>query len=159
TPVWLFGFVLFNLRQIGSWAAARRMRRRGVCLAPDVWQQRLDVLRTRLKLLKPVLLVESCMAQVPVVIGHFRPPILGPIGCLTSVPPEQIELLLLHELSHVLRADYLINIFQGMAESVMFYNPFVWWVSGLIRIEREHCCDDVVMQTTSRVSVYAAALV
>jgi GWxTD domain-containing protein len=46
-----------------------------------------------------------------------------------------------------------------MAESVMFYNPFVWWVSGLIRIEREHCCDDVVMQTTSRVSVYAAALV
>jgi GWxTD domain-containing protein len=159
TPLWLFGFVLFNLRQVGSWAAARRMRQRGVCLAPDVWQQRLDVLRTRLKLLKSVLLLESCMAQVPVVIGHFRPAILVPIGFLTAVPPEQIEFLLLHELSHVRRADYLINIFQGMAENVMFYNPFVWWASGLIRIEREHCCDDVVIQTTSRADVYAATLI
>jgi GWxTD domain-containing protein len=99
------------------------------------------------------------MAQVPVVIGHFRPAILVPIGFLTAVPPDQIEFLLLHELSHVRRADYLINIFQGIAESVMFYNPFVWWVSNLIRIEREHCCDDVVVQTTGSVHVYAAALI
>lgn len=158
TPLWLLGFLLFNFRQIGSWAGARRMMRRGVCVAPDAWQLRLTELRSRMKVLKPVLLLEACLAQVPLVVGHMRPAILVPLGLLAGLPGEQVELLLMHELAHIRRADYVINMLQTFAESVMFYNPAVWWISHVIRVEREHCCDDAVVDATNSAQVYAAAL-
>jgi GWxTD domain-containing protein len=158
TPVWLLGFIVFNLRQIGSWAGARRMQRRGVCVAPDAWLQRLNGLQNRMKVLKPVFLLESCLTQVPLVVGHMRPAILLPLGLLTGLPSEQVELLLMHELAHIRRADYLINMLQTFAESAMFYNPAVWWISRVIRLEREHCCDDAVVDATNNARTYAAAL-
>jgi bla regulator protein BlaR1 len=84
------GFVLINLRHIASWTAARRMRNRGVCVAPVIWQQKLHDLQKRLKVAKPVLLLESCLTQVPIVIGHLRPAILVPIGLLTGFPTEHV---------------------------------------------------------------------
>jgi GWxTD domain-containing protein len=158
TPVWLLGFLAFNFRQIGSWAGARRMRRRGVCVAPDAWQQRLNDLRSRMKVLKPVFLLESCLTQVPLVVDHIRPAILLPLGLLTGLPSEQVELLLMHELAHIRRSDYLINMLQTFAESAMFYNPAVLWISRVIRVERENCCDDVVVDATNNAQVYATAL-
>jgi GWxTD domain-containing protein len=158
TPVWLLGFLIFNFRQIGNWVGARRMRRRGVCVAPDAWQQRLNELRSRMKVLKPVFLLESCLTRVPLVVGHMRPAILLPLGLLTGLSSERVELLLMHELAHIRRADYLINMLQTFAESAMFYNPAVWWISRLIRVEREHCCDDAVVDATNNALVYAAAL-
>ena len=158
TPAWLLGFLLFNFRQIGSWAGTRRMRRRGVCVAPEAWQQRLSELRSRMKVCKPVLLLESCLTQVPLVVGHMRPAILLPLGLLTGLPSEQVELLLMHELAHIRREDYLINMLQTFAEGAMFYNPAVWWISRVIRVEREHCCDDAVVYATNNAQVYATAL-
>jgi GWxTD domain-containing protein len=158
TPVWLLGFLVFNFRQIGSWAGARRMRRRGVCVAPDAWQQKLNELRSRMKVLRPVVLLESCLTQVPLVVGHMQPAILLPLGLLTGLPSEQVQLLLMHELAHIRRADYLINMLQAFAENSMFYNPAVWWISRVIRVEREHCCDDAVVDATNNAPVYAAAL-
>jgi GWxTD domain-containing protein len=158
TPAWFLGFLLFTSRQIGSWAATRRVRQRGVCVAPDAWQRKLDELQGRMMVSKPVLLLESCLTQVPLVVGQLRPAILVPIGFLSGLPAEQVELLLIHELAHIRRADYAINILQTFAESVMFYNPAVWWISNLIRIEREHCCDDAVVEATNNACVYAAAL-
>jgi GWxTD domain-containing protein len=158
TPVWFVGFLLFTARQIGSWTATRRLRQRGVCVAPDVWQRRLDALQSRMKVLKPVVLLESCLTQVPLVVGQMRPVILVPLGFLSGLPAEQVELLLLHELAHIRRADYFMNILQTFAQNVMFYNPAVWWISNQIRIEREHCCDDLVVDATNNAPVYAAAL-
>lgn len=158
TPVWLLGLLLINIRQIGSWAAARRMRSRGVCVAPDMWQQRLVELQQRMKVSKPILLLESCLTQVPLVIGHLVPAILVPIGLLSGLPAEQVELLLMHELAHIARYDYAINLLQTFIESLMFYNPAVWWISRVIRTEREHCCDDVAVQPAEVASIYAAAL-
>jgi beta-lactamase regulating signal transducer with metallopeptidase domain len=72
--------------------------------------------------------------------------------------PEGLEAILLHELAHISRADYLINIFQSAIETLLFFNPFVWRMSSVIRREREHCCDDLVVAFTEQPLAYARAL-
>jgi GWxTD domain-containing protein len=158
TTFWLAGVLLFNMKHVASWVASRRLRRVGVCTAPDVWQQKLNAIRNRLKVARPVVLLESSLAQVPLVVGHVRPVILMPLGILAGLPAEQIELLLMHELAHIRRWDYAVNVIQTFIEGIMFYNPVVWWISRVIRIERENCCDDLVIETTQGVHAYAAAL-
>ena len=98
----------------------RRLRRRGVCAAPDFWQERLSLLAGRLRLSRPVGLLESCLAGVPVVIGHLRPVILMPVGLLTGLPAGQIESILLHELAHIRRYDYLVNMLQTWWKACCF---------------------------------------
>ena len=92
------------------------------------------------------------------VLGHFRPFILMPIGLLAALPAEQIEAILLHELAHIRRYDYLVNALQRSAEGLLFYHPAVWWISWVIRTEREHCCDDVVVAMSGNAHEYAIAL-
>jgi hypothetical protein len=94
----------------------------------------------------------------PSVIGWLRPVILAPVGVLIGLAPEQVEALLAHELAHVRRHDYLVNVLQGFAESLLFYHPAVWWISNQIRAEREHCCDDLAVAASGDVLVYARAL-
>ncbi len=81
-----------------------------------------------------------------------------PIGALAGLPPEQVEALLIHELAHIRRHDYLVNILQGVVETLLFYHPAVWWVSGHIRVEREMCCDDIAVSVSGDVFTYASAL-
>jgi GWxTD domain-containing protein len=157
-PLWIAGVLIFHLRSLASWMVARRLRHRGVCRAPDLWQQRLDQLRARLRLSRPVTLLESCLADAPVVIGYLRPVILMPVGLLAGLPAGQIESILLHELAHIRRYDYLVNLLQTFVEGLLFYHPAVWWISGLIRAERENCCDDLVVATTGDGHEYAVAL-
>ena len=157
-PFWILGVAIFHLRSLASWMAARRLRRTGVCLAPDVWRERLDRLGARLRLSRPVTLLESCLAEVPVVIGYVCPAILMPVGLFAGLPAGQIEAILLHELAHIRRYDYLINLLQASVEGFLFYHPAVWWISGLIRAERENCCDDLVVATNGDAREYAAAL-
>jgi beta-lactamase regulating signal transducer with metallopeptidase domain len=157
-PFWMAGVVIFHLRSLASWMAARRLRRTGVCLAPDIWRERLDRLGARVRLSRPVTLLESCLAEVPVVIGYVRPAILMPVGLLAGLPAGQIESILLHELAHIRRYDYLVNLLQASVEGFLFYHPAVWWISGLIRAERENCCDDLVVATHGDAHEYAAAL-
>ena len=137
---------------------ARRLRLRGVCAAPEFWQERLRVLAGRLRISRPVGLLESCLAGVPVVIGHLRPVILMPVGLLTGLPAAQIESILLHELAHIRRYDYLVNMLQTLVEGLLFYHPVVWWISGVIRTEREHCCDDLAVTLSGDAHEYALAL-
>ena len=157
-PLWIAGVLIFHLRSLASWTVARRLRRRGVCRAPDLWQQRLDQLGARLRLSRPVALLESCLANAPVVIGYLRPVILMPVGLLAGLPAGQLESILLHELAHIRRYDYLINLLQTFVEGLLFYHPAVWWISGVIRTERENCCDDLVVATTGDAHQYAVAL-
>ena len=157
-PFWMAGVVIFHLRSLASWMSARRLRRTGVCLAPDIWRERLDRLGARVRLSRPVTLLESCLAEVPVVIGYVRPAILMPVGLLAGLPAGQIESILLHELAHIRRYDYLVNLLQASVEGFLFYHPAVWWISELIRTERENCCDDLVVATHGDAHEYAAAL-
>jgi GWxTD domain-containing protein len=157
-PFWMTGVLVFQLRSFASWMAARRLCKTGICQTPAEWQHRLDRLRARLRLSRPIVLLESGLAEVPVVVGYVRPTILIPAGLLAGLPPGQMEAILLHELAHIRRCDYLWNLLQAFAEGLLFYHPAVWWISGVIRAERENCCDDLVVAVHGDAHEYAAAL-
>jgi GWxTD domain-containing protein len=157
-PVWLAGVLLLHARTLAGWIGARRLRRSGVCSAPPEWQARLAELARGVRLSMPVALLESCRVDVPLVVGYLRPFILVPLGMLSSMPPDHVEAILLHELAHIRRRDYLVNLLQAVAENLLFYHPAVWWISGVIRTERENCCDDLVVAVRGNARGYAAAL-
>src|SRR4029453_16064180 len=96
--------------------------------------------------------------EVPTVIGWMRPVILLPVAAVAALTPAQVEAILAHELSHIRRHDYAVNLLQTIAETLLFYHPAVWWVSKRIRAEREHCCDDVAVRVCGDAVSYAHAL-
>jgi uncharacterized protein (TIGR03435 family) len=155
---WMAGVVVFWLRLLGAWMMVERLRRRQVWPAPSQWQQALDRLRARLRVSRPVRLLVSGLVQAPAVVGLLRLVVLVPVGALAGLPPEQVEALLLHELAHIRRYDYLVNALQSMVEALLFYHPAVWWVSGHMRFERELCCDDAAVAVTGDALSYARAL-
>ena len=158
-PVWLAGVALLSLHRMMGFAAACRLRKVGVCTAPATWQTRAGEFAARLGITRPVLLLESCLAEVPAAAGYLRPAILLPVGLLAGLPAGQVEFILIHELAHIARRDYLVNLMQSVVEALLFYHPAVWWVSNVIRSEREHCCDDLVVALAGDRHGYAAALV
>jgi hypothetical protein len=106
-----------------------------------------------------VKLLESTVVQVPTAIGAFRPVILFPATVFLGLPTRGLEALIAHELAHVRRHDYLVNLLQTVAETLLFYHPAVWWVSARIRSEREQCCDDLAIAATGDARTYARALI
>jgi uncharacterized protein (TIGR03435 family) len=156
--VWIFGAAVFWVRLAGGWVVAARMRSTLVRPAPPEWQQALGKLGAQIGVSTPVRLLVSALVQVPTVVGWLRPVVLVPVGALGGLPPEHLEALLLHELAHIRRHDYLVNILQSVAEALLFYHPAVWWVSGHIRAERELCCDDVAVSVSGDALTYARAL-
>ena len=96
--------------------------------------------------------------EVPIVVGWLRPVILIPASALTGLLPQQIEALLAHELAHIRRRDYLINLVQTMVETLLFYHPAMWWVSRQVRQERENCCDDMALDVCEDRLSYARVL-
>ncbi len=157
-PVWMAGVVLFSLRSLVSWLAALRLRRRSVAAAAEEWQAKLGRLAERARVSRPVKLLESYLTDIPVVIGFLKPAILVPASLFTGFSPQHLEAILLHELAHIRRHDYLVNLLQSLAEDVLFYHPAVWWVSSVIRAEREHCCDDEVVALQGDGRGFAQAL-
>jgi TonB family protein len=157
-PFWIAGVCLFYLAYVASWISVCRLRRRGVCCASDYWQKQLARLAAQLRLSRPVRMLESCLVDTPMVLGHFRPVILMPIGLLAGLPVGQVEAILLHELAHIRRYDYLVNVLQRSVEGLLFYHPAVWWISRMVRAERENCCDDVVVAMSGNAHEYAVAL-
>ncbi len=155
---WMAGVVIFGLRFLGGWMIAEQLRRRQVRPAPSQWQQAFDGLRFRLGVSRPVQLLVSGLAQTPAVVGLLKPVVLVPVGALAGLPPEQMEALLLHELAHIRRYDYLVNALQSVVEAMLFYHPAVWWVSGHMRSDRELCCDDRAVEITGDAHSYARAL-
>lgn len=158
TPIWIFGVCIFYLRYALGWLSLYRMRQRGLWNAPDCWQQCIARLSVELKISRPVLLFESLLADTPVVLGHLRPAIFLPLGFLSGLPAAHVEAILLHELAHIRRADYLVNICQRIIEGLLFYHPAVWWISHVVRAERENCCDDMVVEKRGDAYDYALAL-
>jgi uncharacterized protein (TIGR03435 family) len=152
-PAWLIGAAALWLRLLFTWIVATRMKSRQTRAAPREWQQTLDRLGKR-----SVQLLISPLIQVPTVIGWLRPVVLIPVGALAGVPSEHVEALLAHELAHIRRHDYLVNILQSVAEATLFYHPAVWWISHNIREERENCCDDIAVAITGDPLAYAQAL-
>jgi len=156
--LWLAGVLFLSLRFAGGLVMVRRLKRAERSAALGLWEDKLADLCRRLRLSRPVRLCESALVEVPTVIGSLKPVILLPASALTGLTANQLEALLAHELAHIRRYDYLVNIFQTGVETLLFYHPAVWWVSAQIRQEREHCCDDLAVAACGDVLVYARAL-
>ena len=115
-------------------------------------------LARRLHVSRGVRLLESSIVEVPTVVGWLKPVILIPTSALAGLSPLQLEAILAHELAHIRRHDYLVNLLQTLVETLLFYHPAVWWVSKQIRIERENCCDDLAVSLCGDPILYAQAL-
>ena len=139
---WLLGLLAMSLRMLGGLLYVQRLRRYRVQPLPAAWQERLAVLAARSGLRRPVALLESALVRVPLVVGHVRPVILLPLGAVAGLSAAHLEAILAHELAHVLRRDYLVNLLQTVAEALFFYHPAVWFMASCVRTERENCCDD-----------------
>jgi len=92
-------------------------------------------------------------------LGIIKPILLFPIGLINSLSPKEVEAILAHELAHIKRHDYFFNILQSFAEVAFYYHPAIWYISNVIRNERENCCDDIAIATTGHPVSYAKTLV
>jgi len=155
---WLVGFTFFLLKLADGLFKIRQLRRRWVTPASADWQGRATVLTAQLGMRRPVVLLESALATVPLAMGYFRPIVLFPFGLINQLTPEEVEAVLAHELAHIARRDWVLNLLQSFMETVFYYHPAAWWLSYLIRTEREQSCDDVAVMLTGNRLAYAKAL-
>ena len=156
---WALGVSVLSLRLLVGWTATQKLCHQGTRLPDPRWQASLERLAHQLGIRRVVRLLESTLAEVPAVIGTLRPVILLPVGMLTGLSMSQVEMILAHELAHVRRQDYLVNLGLTLFETLGFYHPAVWWIAARVREEREHACDDLAVQASGGDSVeYARAL-
>jgi len=155
---WLTGVVVLSLRLMSGWWWVQRLRSHGTAPADDGWPQIARRLCRRLHIARHVRLLESTVVDVPTVIGWMKPVILMPASALAGLNPHQLEAILAHELAHIRRHDYLVNLLQTVVETLLFYHPAVWWLSRRIRAERENCCDDLAVSLCGDPYTYAQAL-
>lgn len=125
---------------------------------PAAWQATFQALIEKLALKQNVTFKLSSYVNVPLVIGYLKPIVLFPVALVNQLDMNQVEAILIHELSHIRRNDYLLNLFKTAIETILFFNPFVWFSTRLINIEREHACDDLVLKLTGTPVTYAHAL-
>jgi beta-lactamase regulating signal transducer with metallopeptidase domain len=155
--IWLSGVLVLSGRLLGGWLVVGRLaRRHDRPVTPEV-QALARRVAGRLALDRFVRLFESSAVAVPVTVGWIKPVVLLPAAAMSGLSMAQVEALLAHELAHVRRHDYLVNLLQSAVETLLFYHPAVWWVSRQVRVEREHCCDDLAVDVCDRL-VYATAL-
>jgi beta-lactamase regulating signal transducer with metallopeptidase domain len=155
---WIAGVILLSIRLFSAWLGAQRLKIQGISPAEPSHQDALDRLQAKLGVIRPIRLLQSAIVQVPAVIGWMRPVILLPASLATGLTIAQLEAILAHELAHVRRHDYLVNLLQAVIETLLFYHPAVWWISRQVRKERENCCDDLAVHACGDVRQYAGAL-
>jgi beta-lactamase regulating signal transducer with metallopeptidase domain len=155
---WLLGVGLLLVRLLGGWWRVRALHQSSLAAPTSIWGLVAEGLAVRLGLRHRVRVVDSQDVDTPTLIGWWRPVILLPIAGLAGLTPSQVEAILLHELAHIRRYDYLVNLLQRVTETVLFYHPAVWWVSRRLRFERELCCDAVVVALGQNATDYAYAL-
>lgn len=144
--LWALGAGVMALRLGGGFALSLRWKRQGI-QAPREWQGRVDALAERMGILRPVRLLLTGRGDTPLALGLWKPVVLVPVALLTSLPPGYLEALLAHELAHVRRLDYFSNLLQGLAETLLFFHPAIWWLSARIRAEREELSDHLAAQS------------
>jgi|GEM_PF-5404533 len=156
---WLLGVIVLSTRLCAGILGIRKLKRSGVKFLTNDWDVRLAALCERMNVRKTVRLLGSKLVDSPVLIGVLRPVVLVPMSFLSGFTPEEVEAILVHELAHVRRHDYLANLGQMLIETLLFYHPLLWWVSRMVREDREYICDDfAVQQGGTAPLVYARTL-
>ena len=157
--IWLFILSVKMSKMLFVLGFTRHIMKRKTHRPSMYWQDRLAQLCRDWQIDKPVNLLESTFIKLPVVYGQLKPVILVPLGFLTQLPPAEIESILLHELAHIRRSDYLVNLLQSLMEAIFFFNPGLLWISSLIRDERENCCDDLAIGRLKDSRQYVESLI
>ena len=142
---WLVGLLVASGRLIGGFVRTRRVTRRATSPTSRALEIRIVKLCSVLGIFRVIRALESKAIDVPLVIGAIRPVVVVPVSLISGLTPLQLDMLLAHELAHVRRHDYLVNLMQTIAETLLFYHPAARWISDRAREEREHCCDDIAI--------------
>ncbi len=160
TLAWSVGFCFFGLQLSYNWWMVRRYQRRGGIPLEAVWQIKLQHFQQQFSNNRSIQLLEVAWTQVPLTIGWLKPIIFVPIGMVNRLQPADVEAILAHELAHIIKNDYFFNFLQAVVEVIFYYHPAVWWLSSVIRAEREMRCDDMAIALcgTNRLA-YAKTLV
>ncbi len=155
---YFIGFIVFATRWIFSWRATQQLRNTEIFKATAELRIFTEQAAGQMNIKRKIQLYVSKLAKSPMTIGFLKPIILLPIAGINHLTQEQLEAVILHELAHIQRADYLLNILQSIAELILFFNPFSHLLSKNIHLERENSCDDWVMQYQYQPALYANAL-
>lgn len=156
--VWLLFFILKSLGMAGGLFYILRIRNFRIHLVAEEFEHKITMFSSQIGIRQTVCLMQSELVKMPVTVGWLKPVILLPMGIILQLPAEQLESILWHELAHIRRRDYLVNILQELVETVFFFNPGLLWLSSLIRAEREACCDDIVLSRIKQKASYMEAL-
>jgi|GEM_PF-816838 len=157
TIAWLVGICFFALRMPFGFRVAARLRRAASPVPAEV-ERVVTKLSARLAVQCEVFVAQSERVLVPCVVGFVKPTILLPVSLVSGLTSSELESILAHELAHVRRHDFVVNLAQSLIETLLFYHPAVWWISGIVRHERENCCDDLVLTVCGDRKAYASAL-
>src|SRR6266508_3059945 len=155
---WSVGVITLSIRLVGGWLLTRRLTTSAVEAVSPSLEKSARQIAARLRLSRAVAVAKSPRVIVPTLVGWMRPVVLLPTAALAGLSVDQLQAILAHELAHVRRHDYLINVLQSVVETLLFYHPAVWWVSSQVRAEREHCCDDIAVEICGDRIVYVSAL-
>ncbi|MCP4783683.1 MAG: M56 family metallopeptidase [Fuerstiella sp.] len=156
--LWLAGAALLSAWHIAGWLLSRQLRRDGSPPHDDVVALTGKIAR-RLRVHQSISVRQTFRVTTPMVVGWIKPVIVLPANALLGLSPIQLEAVLAHELAHIKRHDYLVNLIQTIVETLLFYHPAVWWLSHQIRSEREFCADDLAVRICQQRNVYARSLV
>jgi beta-lactamase regulating signal transducer with metallopeptidase domain len=156
-PLWLAGVLVCSLRLVLASMHTVALRRQ-CSLEQGPITAVVSTLAARMGVRRPISIRVAPSTMAPATFGFLRPVILLSSATLLGISPQQLEAVLAHELAHIRRHDYLVNVLQMLAETLFFYHPAVWWASRRIRVERELCCDDVAVAACGDAVCYAQAL-
>lgn len=158
TLIYLVGFALHLFILYKGYIIIRKLRTSELQDIPKDWENILFKNIARLDIQKNIAFHLSGIANTPMVIGYLKPIILFPVSMWNSLDLDQVEAIIIHELTHIKRNDYLLNQIKMFIDSILFFNPFVWLIGQFIKKEREHICDDVVSEHTGNPLRYAETL-
>lgn len=136
----------------------RQIRTTGISDLDIDLNRRFNILIDKIGIRRKISIKLSSIVSVPMVLGYFKPIVLLPLSVLAQMNQDQLEAIIVHELSHIRRNDYLLNILKISIETMLFFNPFVWLSVRVIDTERENACDDLVLRITGSPLSYAQTL-
>ncbi|MCF8390940.1 MAG: M56 family metallopeptidase, partial [Bacteroidales bacterium] len=152
------GIIFLSFRLAFGLIYLRKYRYSGLVHISEDLETLFNKLQHKIKIKREVSMVESVLTRVPFVLGYFKPVVIVPAGIMMNIPFNQVEAILAHELAHIKRSDFLVNIIQSIIELLFFYHPFIYLISKIVRDERENCCDDIALNFCSDSTQYVSAL-
>lgn len=155
---YIIGIILQLFIIVKGYGQLSKFKKESLSTIPNGWKDIFDQVTANLKINKSIKFHLSSIVNVPLVIGYLKPVVLFPLALVNQLDEDQVEAILIHELSHIRRNDFLLNLIKTAIETLLFFNPFVWMAGRFIHIEREHACDDLVLKFTGKPLNYAHAL-